>query len=163
MPKLDELVVRRKSDRGAPTDIRRDVISRSEYLLPRVTGRVLFFACGALVSCEWKPKIRRNPMPKYIFAYHGGTMPDSPEEGAKLMASWQAWLGDLGPAVISPGNPVGKSTTVSSSGVTNDGGANPLSGFSIVLADGLDHAVDMAKRCPHIDHGTIEIAEMMEM
>ncbi len=102
-------------------------------------------------------------MPNYIFAYHGGEKPESPEEGAKLMEKWHAWLGGLGDEAVNPGNPVGKSKTVSSSGVADDGGSNPLSGFSIVKADTMDAAIEISKGCPHIEHGTIEIAEMMEM
>ena len=102
-------------------------------------------------------------MSNYIFAYHGGEKPETPEAGAELMAKWQAWIGGLGDAVVNPGNPVGLSSTVSASGVAEDGGSNPLSGFSIVAADSKDAAVEMAKGCPHLAHGTIEIAEMMEM
>ena len=102
-------------------------------------------------------------MAKYLFAYHGGEKPQTPEAGAALMARWQAWLTGLGEGVINPGNPVGKSSTVSASGVEDHGGANPLSGFSIVEADSLENALALAKTCPHIDHGTIEVAEMIDM
>lgn len=102
-------------------------------------------------------------MPKYVFAYHGGKAPESPEEGAEVMARWQAWFGDLGDAVVDGGNPVGPSKTVSAGGVADDGGANPLSGYSIVRADSIDAAVEMAKGCPIMDHGTVEVAEAMEM
>ena len=46
-------------------------------------------------------------MPKYIFAYHGGGMPETPEEGERVMAAWQAWFADMGEAVVVPGAPVG--------------------------------------------------------
>ncbi|WP_108879821.1 YciI family protein [Anderseniella sp. Alg231-50] len=102
-------------------------------------------------------------MPQFIFAYHGGKMPEDPYEGAKLMARWEAWMAGLGKAVVNPGHPVGKSSTVTSSGVTDDGGSNPLSGFSLVEADSMDAAIEMARGCPHIEHGSIEIAETMAM
>lgn len=102
-------------------------------------------------------------MPQFIFAYHGGQKPDSPEEGAKMMARWQAWIDDLGDAMVNPGNPVGKSKTVSAGGVADDGGSNPLAGFSVVEADSIEAAVDMAKACPFIEMGSIEVAEIMEM
>jgi hypothetical protein len=44
-------------------------------------------------------------MAEYIFAYHGGKMPEDPEEGARLMARWQAWIGDQGDAMVNPGAP----------------------------------------------------------
>ena len=103
-------------------------------------------------------------MSNYVFAYHGGKRPESPEEGAKFMAKWQAWVGGLGDAAVNPGTPMGKSKTVSSSGVSDDGGSNPLSGFSIVKADSMDAALEMAKGCPHLElGGTIEVAEAMKM
>ena len=102
-------------------------------------------------------------MPDYILAYHGGRKPDSPEEGARLMAKWQAWVSGMGNAMVNPGTPLGQSKTVSASGVSDGGGANPLMGFSILKADDLDAALTMVRECPHLEIGTIELAEMMEM
>ncbi len=103
-------------------------------------------------------------MPNYVLAYHGGNEPESPEEGAEMMAKWKAWVAGLGDAAVNPGTPLGKSKTVSSAGVSDDGGSNPLSGFSIVKADGMDAALEIAKSCPYLEiNGTIEVAEVMEM
>ncbi|MEX0284985.1 MAG: hypothetical protein AB3N23_10270 [Paracoccaceae bacterium] len=103
-------------------------------------------------------------MPQFIFAYHGGGAPDTPEEGEKVMAAWMAWFGGMGDKVVQPGNPVGMSKTVSSSGVADDGGANPLSGYSVVSAGSIEAACDMAAGCPIIsDGGSVEVAELMEM
>ena len=102
-------------------------------------------------------------MSHYVFAYHGGKTPESPEEGAKHMAKWKAWVGGLGDALVNPGTPLGKPKTVSSGGVSDDGGSNRLTGFSIVKADSMDAALDMAKGCPHLEHGTVDVAEVMEM
>ena len=102
-------------------------------------------------------------MANYIIAYHGGKKFESPEEGAQHMAKWQAWVGGLGDAVVNPGTPLGKSRIVSAGGVSDDGGSNPLTGFSIVKADTMDAALEMAKACPYLKIGTIEVAEVMEM
>ncbi len=103
-------------------------------------------------------------MPDYIIAYHGGKKPESPEEGAKHMAKWKAWIGGLGDTVVNPGTPLGKSKTVSSAGVSDDGGSNPMSGFSIVKADSMDAALEIAKEDPFLElGGTIEVAEAMKM
>jgi hypothetical protein len=102
-------------------------------------------------------------MPKYLFAYHGGKRPETPEEGAKIMDAWVAWFQKLGPAVVDGGNPVGPSRTVSAGGVAGDGGANPVSGYSIVNADSFEAAVEMAKGCPILDDGTVEVAEAIAM
>ncbi|WP_324754116.1 hypothetical protein [Roseovarius sp. Pro17] len=70
----------------------------------------------------------------------------------------------LGKAIIHPGAPVGQSNTVSPSGVSKDGGANPLSGFTLVEAVDLATATDMAKGCPGLQNGgSVEVAEMMHM
>ncbi len=103
-------------------------------------------------------------MSNYVIAYHGGKTPESPEEGAKQMAKWKAWVDGLGDAVVNPGTPLGKPKTVSSSGVSDGGGSNPLIGFSIVKADSMDVALEMAKACPTLEiGGTLEVAEVMEM
>ncbi len=104
-------------------------------------------------------------MSNYIFAYHGGKKPETPEEGAEMMAKWNAWLDGLGDAIVNPGTPLGMSKTVSAGGVADDGGSNPLSGFSVIEADSMEAALDMAKSCPFLDMdtATIEVAQMMEM
>jgi len=50
-------------------------------------------------------------MSNYVLSYHGGRTPESPEEGAKQMAKWKAWVGGLGDAVVNPGTPLGKPKT----------------------------------------------------
>lgn len=102
-------------------------------------------------------------MAKYIFAYHGGKMPETPEEGQQVMAAWQSWFAGLGSAVIDGGNPAGMSKTVTSGGVEDGGGSNPISGYSLVEADSIDAACEMAKGCPILDHGSVEVAEAMDM
>ncbi len=102
-------------------------------------------------------------MPKFIFVYHGGTMPETPEEGEKAMAAWGAWFQGMGDAVVDGGNPAGMSKTVSASGVADNGGANPISGYSLVSAANIDEAVELAKGCPILEHGSVEVAEAIEM
>jgi hypothetical protein len=103
-------------------------------------------------------------MPRYVFAYHGGKKPATPEEGEKVMAAWNKWYQDMGDKVADPGYPVGMSKTVSRSGVADNGGANPLSGITVVNADTIDKAVEMAKGCPILaDDGSVEVAEALQM
>jgi hypothetical protein len=104
-------------------------------------------------------------MATYLLAYHGGSMPETEEEGAKVTAAWTEWYGKLGAAVVDGGNPVGQNTTIASNGsVASDGGANPVTGYTIITAAGIDAAVDMAKGCPILDGGgSIEVAETIPM
>ena len=101
-------------------------------------------------------------MPKYVIAYHGGAKFESPQQGAAQMAKWKAWIESLGDAVVNPGTPLAKGKLISARGVSDDA-ANLLTGFSMVTADNMDAALEMAQRCPYLDHGTIEVAQVMEM
>jgi len=104
-------------------------------------------------------------MPRFIFAYHGGKMPETEEEGMQVMAEWTAWLDAMGAAALDPGNPVGPSSTIHPDGsVSCDGGANPLSGYSLIEADSIEAATEIARGCPILKAGgTVEVAEVVEM
>jgi hypothetical protein len=104
-------------------------------------------------------------MPDFLFIYHGGKAPESPEEGEKVMAEWNAWYGSMGDAVKHGGGPAGRSMTVSQSGVAGDGGANPVSGLTIIEAADQNTACEMAKGCPMVvdGSGSVEVAELIQM
>lgn len=104
-------------------------------------------------------------MSKFVFAYHGGSMPASPADQAAVMDAWVAWFGTLGEAVADGGNPTGRAKTVTTDGSVKDGGgANPLSGYSIITATDLDSAVTLAKGCPILSAGgSVEVAEAIDM
>jgi len=104
-------------------------------------------------------------MSKYLFVYHGGTDPETEEEVAKVMDAWGQWFGTLGAAVIDGGNPVGESSTVNSDKtVTDHGGDNPASGYSLIEASDLDDALAKAKGCPILAAaGSVEVAEAFDM
>lgn len=104
-------------------------------------------------------------MAKYLFVYHGGKTPDSEAEIARVMNAWGEWLSSMGADVIDGGNPVGKSTTVNSDGsVSDDGGANPASGYSLIEAKNLADATAKAKACPVLQSGgSVELAEAFDM
>ncbi len=104
-------------------------------------------------------------MPQYLFVYHGGTTPTDPAEVKRTMAAWGAWFQDMGPAIEIPGNPVGQSFTVSSTGVADNGGDNPASGFTVIKADNIEAATEMAKGCPMVVNGSgsVEVAEVHEI
>ncbi len=102
-------------------------------------------------------------MPNYILTYCGGKKPESPEAGREQMARWKAWIDGLGDAVVNPGTPLRMSKIVRSDGVSDYASSNPLTGFSILKADSLDGALEMAGNCPFLEVGTIEVGEVMEM
>ena len=104
-------------------------------------------------------------MAKYVLAFHGGGVPETEEEQAKVMAAWGAWLEGLGSALIDPGNATGQSKTVHADGsVTDGGGANPVTGYTLLEATSLDDAVSLAKSNPIFEGGgSIEVLETIEM
>lgn len=103
-------------------------------------------------------------MPNFFYSFEGGRMPSSNEEGEASMKAWNAWTSGLGDALVDGGGPVGKSKTVSGTGTSDGGGAEPLMGYSIVSANSIDDAIAMLKNCPHFEFGgTVEVAEIIKM
>jgi len=104
-------------------------------------------------------------MAKYLFAYHGGGMPQTDEERERVMAAWGEWLGTLGSAMVDLGNPIGQTVTISADGSTaSGGGTNPVSGYSVIQADDLDAAVAATKGCPILQSGgSVEVCETFEV
>lgn len=104
-------------------------------------------------------------MAKYLFIYHGGSHPETEAEQAEVMDAWGNWMGGLGAAVIDGGNPVGQSYTVNpDSTVTDNGGANPASGYGLFEAANIEDALEKAKGCPILAAGgSIEVAEAIDM
>jgi hypothetical protein len=93
-------------------------------------------------------------MADYVLLYTGGSMPETEAEQASVMKAWTAWFGQLGAAVKDPGNPFsGKAKRISSNGSVGEGPAGEASGYSIIQADSLDAAAEMAKGCPVLQGG----------
>src|SRR5260221_8977423 len=101
-------------------------------------------------------------MSNYVFSYYGEPTFKSPEEGANYKAKWQAWVGSIGDALVNL-YPMGMQKKVSSSAVSDNGGADRLTGFSIMKTDSMDVSLKIAKGCPHLENGTIDVAETMGM
>ena len=98
-------------------------------------------------------------MANFLLLYHGGKMPESPEEGAQVTKAWTDWFGELGGAVVDGGNPVSRSRTVSPAGSVSEA-ASDISGYSVIKADNLEAAVELAKGCPVLlGDASVEVAE----
>jgi len=108
---------------------------------------------------------KESQMARFLLAYHGGTMPEDPAESARVVAQWGAWYAWLGAGVLDPGNPVGHAAYVSPDGsVSEGGGPNPVSGYTLIEAESLDAAVAAAQRNPLLGGGgSIEVAETFAM
>ena len=98
-------------------------------------------------------------MANYVLVYHGGSMPENPEEGARIVQAWTDWFGKLGGALVDGGNPASKTKTITASGAVSDDSDGP-SGYSIISADSIDEAVEKAKGCPVLQGGaSIQVVE----
>jgi hypothetical protein len=103
-------------------------------------------------------------VPNYVFAYSGGGMPETEEEQARVMADWGAWYEDMGEAIVDGGNPFGPSTSVAPGGAVDGDAPSRLSGYSIVAADDLGAATNMAKECPILaSGGRVDVYETIQM
>ena len=100
-------------------------------------------------------------MGNYLLLFHGGSMPDSPEEGAKVMQAWTDWFAGLGDAVVDLGSPISQRRTFGADGSVGSGDANSVTGYTVLQADDIDAAVALAKTCPGLASGTwFEVAEL---
>ena len=97
-------------------------------------------------------------MAKFVYLYTGGGMPETEEEGQRVMKAWQDFLGGFGDKLVDQGAPFGASQAV------NGNGALKASGYSVVSADSLADAVAAAKVCPIFERGgNVEVYEAIEM
>jgi len=94
-------------------------------------------------------------MANFVLFYSGGSMPETKAEQAAAMQAWGAWYGRLGSAVVDGGNPfTPKAKRIASNGTVSDGPVGTMaSGYSIIKADSLNAAVEMAKGCPVLQGG----------
>ncbi len=95
-------------------------------------------------------------MANFLLLYTGGSMPETQAEQAKVMQAWEAWFHGLGSAVVDGGNPFTPAAkSIASNGTVSSGPVGTqASGYSIIKADSLDAAVEMARRCPVLQGGS---------
>jgi len=102
-------------------------------------------------------------MKKYLLTYYGMPQHESREAGDASQARFMDWLAGLGDAVLNPGTPLGPAKKVSASVVTDAGGPDRLTGFTMVRADSIEAAIEMVRTCPFLEYGTMDVAEVFEM
>ena len=90
-------------------------------------------------------------MKRYLFLVYG---PPAETEGDRAagMALMAEWYRSLGPALVDPGAPFTAARTVTDAGAGDAVGPN-ATGFNIVQAESLDEAIELAQRCPLLQHG----------
>ncbi|HEY7831182.1 MAG TPA: YciI family protein [Solirubrobacteraceae bacterium] len=101
-------------------------------------------------------------MANYVLAYKGGSMAATEAEREAAMAAWGSWFGTLGQAVVDAGNPFGASTSVGANG--SSGSQGNLTGYSVLAADDLAAAAELAKGCPVLANGgSVEVYETIQV
>ena len=85
-------------------------------------------------------------MSTFIFSYRapGEYVAFQPD----TVGAWMAWFGSFGPDLVEAGQPVGEARQIGDCGADSR-----LGGFTVVTADDLDAAVELAEGCPGLQHG----------
>lgn len=102
----------------------------------------------------------------YLLLFQGGRMPEGDEETKQVMGAWESWMGRYHDKITDPGNPftpAGK--TITADGTVKDGhSVSGLGGYTVIKADSLDEAVEIAKGCPVLLGGaTISVHETFDV
>lgn len=104
-------------------------------------------------------------MTNYVLIYTGGTIPETEEEQAAVMAAWGAWYAEQGEGIVDGGNPFGISKSVTADGIIEGAVSSPApTGYTIVSADSLDAAVAKVANHPHLNYGgQVSVFETFQM
>jgi hypothetical protein len=93
-------------------------------------------------------------MGKYVFIYHApmspaDAAPPAQEDIDASMGQWMAWAGRVGDRMVDFGTPLANGVRVTTDGVSPS--TREVAGYSIIEADDLDAALELAKGHPHLD------------
>ncbi len=103
-------------------------------------------------------------MSNYLLVYRGGAMPETKEEQDQVMAAWGVWFGQIGDALVDGGNPASQTKSLAKDGTVSDGGAGSPTGYSIIKADDMVAALELAKGCPvFLGGATIDVVETFQV
>ena len=94
-------------------------------------------------------------MPTYLLVYRSAT--NSPPADQDVMAAWQAFFEEIGSSLADIGNPIfARNELGDCSNATT-----VLGGYSIITADDLQTAIELAGRCPELSReGGVEVGEI---
>ncbi|HET9781070.1 MAG TPA: hypothetical protein VFR33_04755 [Candidatus Dormibacteraeota bacterium] len=89
-------------------------------------------------------------MANFLLLYSGGGAPSAADRD-KIMQAWGGWFGKLGDKIVDPGNPVAAQPRAVGNGSAHK--VDGVSGYSILKADSLGAAAELAKGCPVLTSG----------
>lgn len=106
-------------------------------------------------------------MGKYLLLYTGGAgMLETEEARNAEFARWGQWYGKIGAGVVDGGNPFSPAVKrLTADGRVGDGAAGEAAtGYTIIAADSLDQAAELAQGCPVLlAGGTVTVYEIFEV
>lgn len=95
-------------------------------------------------------------MPSYVFTYR---QPKEQPLNMDAAQDWFAWFEEIGEHITMPGSAVSTARQLG-----NVEGSQRVSGFTVISANDLDHATELAQGCPALRQGYgIEIGEIAEI
>jgi len=96
-------------------------------------------------------------MKKFVFLYFGFEPPTQ-----AIQEAWSNWFASVGDKIVDSGNPFGSGREITHKGTKElslDNGA--ITGYSIINAESIDEAEEIAKGCPIIT--SVRVYEAMSM
>jgi hypothetical protein len=95
-------------------------------------------------------------MPSYVFTYR---QPKGQPLNMDQADDWFKWFDEIGEHITTPGNAVSSARQLG-----NCDGSQSISGFTVISARDMDHALALAQGCPAISQGQgIEVGELLEI
>ena len=111
-------------------------------------------------------------MSEFLYLYRGGERAQTPEQGETQMQKWMSWMQQLATQghMKDRGQPLegdGKMVTGPQKSITDGPFAEAkdlVGGYSLIEADSLAHAAELAKGCPIFEFGgSVEVRPVMSM
>lgn len=104
-------------------------------------------------------------MPNYLVTYHGGPgMPSDPAVVQQMVAAFQAWVAEVGPAMRDPGAPLAAAKTVSANDVVDGQREASIGGYTTLEAGSLDEAVGLVRSHPFLTRGgSLQVSEAVSV
>jgi hypothetical protein len=96
-------------------------------------------------------------MKKFVIFHYGFETPTP-----QIMDAWNKWFASIGDKIVDPGSPLGPGREISRSGTKDlPMGSESLTGYTVINADSMDGAEQIAKGCPMIT--SVRVYEALSM
>lgn len=104
-------------------------------------------------------------MPNYLITYHRDQgLPADPEAAQQMIAAFQAWVAEVGPAMRDPGAPLAAAKTVAANSETDGQAEASIGGYTILEAGSLDEAVRLVRTHPFLARGgSLQVSEAVDV